>query len=84
VAAARLRAEAVIERFDVAVLHGVPGGMWESPTLFSQNRCSARETNSGPLSIRRTFGGPPATRMLVAQERSQALISASGSAGVCA
>ena len=26
----------------------------------SQNRCSAWETNSGPLSIRSTFGGPPA------------------------
>src|SRR3954447_8225331 len=30
------------------------------PVLPSQNRCSAWETNSGPLSIRSTFGRPPA------------------------
>src|ERR1700741_2598630 len=31
------------------------------PVLFWQNRCSAWETTPGPLSIRSTFGGPPAT-----------------------
>jgi hypothetical protein len=37
-----------------------PGLEQGVPTLFSQNRCSASETNSGPLSIRSTLGGPPA------------------------
>lgn len=33
--------------------------MYEIPTLFAQNCCSALEMNSGPLSIRNTSGGPP-------------------------
>jgi hypothetical protein len=41
------------------LFHGVPGGM-DNPTLPAQNCCSAWETNSGPLSMRSTFGGPPA------------------------
>jgi hypothetical protein len=31
----------------------------DHPVLFSQNRCSACETISGPSSSRNTFGGPP-------------------------
>jgi len=30
------------------------------PVFPSQNCCNAWEMNSGPLSIRSTFGGPPA------------------------
>src|ERR1700733_5847672 len=51
-------AQAVVERFDVAVVPWRARRYIRQPHLPSQKCCSAWETNSGPLSIRSTIGTP--------------------------
>ena len=58
VAVQALLPQPVVERFDVAVVPRLSGGMYDSSTFPSQNCCSAWETNSGQLSIRSTIGAP--------------------------
>ena len=47
-----------VERFDVSVVPGVPGGMNASPIRFFAQSATASHTNSGPLSLRNTNGYP--------------------------